>query len=449
MCLAKLLNRKLKQSNEKKGQDMKLKLAVIGAGSSYCPELAQGLIERRASLPFSEIYLMDIDQNKLSIVGGFFKRVMEREGMDAKIVLTGDLKTAVEGADFIVSQIRVGGMEARSIDEKIPLKYDLIGQETTGVGGFFKAMRSIWAMKDIAQAIEQYAPNAWLVNFANPSGILAEYLLNYTSVKSIGLCNIPITSIETFANILNKDAESITVDSVGLNHLSWYTGIFHKGKEHLKDLVENGFAGISMKNIEDIEVDLELIKSIKAVPSPYLNYFYTRNSQLAKLKGKEKSRAEECVEVENELMEYYADANNNVTPEMLSKRGGHLYSLAAISLIESLYTGNGAPHVINVKNGDTLSFLEKDDVIETSCRVYSDRIERIPVSTEVNDSIIGLIQTVKKYEKLAVKSALAGDKNIAKHALMCHPLIGDATVSEKVIEEMLELHKQYLPQFFK
>ncbi len=425
-----------------------MKLTVIGAGSSYCPELAQGLLERTEQLPFSEIFLMDIDDNKLSVVGGFFKRMAEQAGMKAKIVLTSDLKSAVEDADYIITQIRVGGMEARSIDEKTPLKYNLIGQETTGVGGFFKAMRSVWAMKDIAQAIEKYAPNAWLVNFANPSGILAEYLLNYTSVKSIGLCNIPITSIETFADILKKDPSTITVDSVGLNHLSWYTGIFCEGKEYLKDLVVNGFSGISMKNIEDIEVDLELIKSIKAIPSPYLNYFYFRESRLAKLKEKEKSRAEECAEVEGELMSYYADPDNNIIPEMLSKRGGHLYSLAAISLIESLHTGNGAHHVINVKNGDTLPFLDKNDVIETSCRVYGDRIEKTPITTDVNDSIVGLIQTLKRYERLAVKAALKGDRDIAKHALLCHPLIGDASVAEKVTQEMFELHKQYLPQFF-
>ncbi len=427
---------------------MGLKLTIIGAGSSYCPELAQGLIERRTKLPFDEIHLMDIDETKLKAVGGFFERMMKREDMSVKIVMTDDLVAAVRDADFIISQIRVGGMEARAVDEKIPVKYGLIGQETTGIGGFFNALRSIEAMKDIARAIEQYAPSAWLINFANPSGILAEYLLNYTSVKSIGLCNIPITSIETFANILNKDKRKITLDSVGLNHLSWYTGIFYEKQECLKELIDGGFAGIPMKNIDKIEVDLEWIKSLRAIPSPYLNYFYNCEHELEKLKSKKVSRAEECVKVEEQLINYYKNFDNNTIPEMLSKRGGHLYSLAAIGLIDSLYNGDGEYHVINVKNEGVLDFLKSDDVVETNCRVFRDRVERVPITTAINRSIIGLIQTVKQYEKATVETALSGDKAMMKNTLLCHPLVGDISVAQKVIDEMLQLHKNHLPRFF-
>lgn len=426
---------------------MSLKIAIIGAGSTYCPELAQGFIKASETLPVDRIFLMDINSVKLNTVGNFFKRVLAKNRIQCDVVLTTDLRQAVEGADYVITQIRVGEMPARIKDEKIPLKYGLIGQETTGAGGFFNALRALPAIQEIAQTIEDVAPDAWLINFANPSGILTEYLCNYTRVKSIGLCNVPITTIESMGEILGLDYHKIRVDSIGLNHLSWYTGVYYEGKEYLSELLDKRYRGTAMQNMDKIEMNENIVSSLHAIPSSYLNYYYYRRQSLRKEQEAQQTRGEICQQIENELLEYYANPEHDIVPELLSKRGGHLYSQAAVSLIEALYTGNGTYHVIDVQNRGVLDFLEDTDVIETTCRVTKNKFERVPIGTTISESCKGLIQTVKRYEKLTVKAGIEGDLEAAKQALWCHPLIGDAQAAEQVIHDLMQAHKQYLGNF--
>ena len=426
---------------------MGLKIAVIGSGSTYCPELAEGFIKAADNLPLDSIYLMDINPRKLHIVGGFFSRVFQKHGMSCKVILTENLQEAVAGADYIITQIRVGEMPARIQDEKIPLKYDLIGQETTGIGGFFNALRTLPAIEEIAHEIERSAPDAWLINFSNPSGILAEYLCNYTNVKAIGLCNVPITTLESMGECLNLDYRKLRVDSVGLNHLSWYTGVYYDGKDYLPQLLDKRYHGKTMKNMELSETEFQVVSSLRAIPSSYLNYYYYRRDSLQKEQNVPQTRGEKCLEIEDELLKYYGNPENDEIPASLAKRGGHLYSQAAVSLIEALYTGNGSYHVINVQNRGVLNFLEDTDVIETTCRVVKNGIERIPIQNPVNASIQGLIQAVKQYEKLTVKAGIKGDEEIAKQALWCHPLIGDVKITNQAVSELMQAHRQYLQRF--
>jgi 6-phospho-beta-glucosidase len=277
-----------------------LKIGVVGSGSTYSPELMEGIIKRKKSLPVKEIVLMDIDDRKLKIVGELCQRMIKAADMDCNVILTKDLDTALDGADFVLAQIRVGKLPARVLDEKIPLKYDLIGQETTGIGGFFKALRTIPELIKIANRMTELCPNAWLINFSNPSGIIAQALLNYTDVKMMGLCNVPINmklSVEKKLGI--TDAE---IEYVGLNHLSWITGIKKDGKDYLKDALVQGINSDAMKNIPSSGFDTELIQTVGAIPNSYLEYYYFKNKKLKMLKEAEKCRGEVCMDIEEQLL---------------------------------------------------------------------------------------------------------------------------------------------------
>ncbi|MCL2472372.1 MAG: hypothetical protein FWF26_01725, partial [Treponema sp.] len=232
-----------------------LKAAVIGAGSTYTPELIEGFIAKRESLNFTSFYLMDINRRKLDIVGALSERMLRSKGFKGKIVLTEDTDKAIEGADYIFAQIRVGEMAARIRDEKIPLKYGLLGQETTGAGGFMNALRTVPVMVDIGHRIEKLAPDAWLMNFSNPSGIVAEAMLNHTRARMIGLCNCFINMHAGIAKTLNT--KDFDYEYIGLNHLSWVTSITVNGENVLGSLGKIPHA--QMKNVPDIDYDDELV----------------------------------------------------------------------------------------------------------------------------------------------------------------------------------------------
>lgn len=296
------------------------KIAIIGAGSTYTPKLIDGFIKRKNELPVTSFYLMDIDKCKLGIVGNFAKRMLDANNINCEFVMTEDLKTAVKDADFVLAQVRVGKLDARIKDEKIPLKYDLIGQETTGIGGFMKALRTIPVMMEIAEYIENYSPDAWLINFSNPSGIIAEALLNNTNVKMISLCNVPIIMKKEAMQRVPEEAKSVCIDYVGLNHLSWITGIYCDGREVLQEQLLDKYDFVNMKNIPKMDIDKELIKSIRSIPSSYLQYYYYRERQLQHMKDEKKCRGEICLEIEEELLKLYQQ------PELIKEKGSNLYS---------------------------------------------------------------------------------------------------------------------------
>jgi len=250
----------------------KLKIALIGAGSTYSPELIEGLINKKDSLPLGELYLMDIDDRKLKIVGGLCERMIKAAGLDCQVVLSKSLENSLVNADFVLAQIRVGKLPARILDEKIPLKYDLIGQETNGIGGFFKGMRTIPVILDIVRKMEQLCPEAWLINFSNPSGMICEAVLNYTNIKMLGLCNVPINMIDSVKKRLNLPNAS--VEYVGLNHLTWITAITDQKQDYLQTAIAAGLNSEAMKNIPASGFSADLIRTIKAIPSSYLEYYY-------------------------------------------------------------------------------------------------------------------------------------------------------------------------------
>jgi 6-phospho-beta-glucosidase len=422
------------------------KAAIIGAGSTYTPELIEGFILRKEALPFDTIALMDIDGTRLETVGGLAKRQLEAGGFKGDVFLTTDLSRAVDGASFVFGQIRVGKMAARIRDEKIPLKYGMLGQETTGAGGFMKALRTIPEILKVCEQMKKSAADgAWLINFSNPSGIIAEAVLNHTDVNMIGLCNCPVNMVKEIADTIGTDA--FDYEYVGLNHLSWITSVVkHGGTENLVSAL-SGKAGASMKNVPEIDYDPSLLRAVPFIPSSYLSYFYTREEQIKHCRDAKKTRGEVCLELEEKLLEQYASPELVVKPPELALRGGALYSTAALSAAESIANDKRELLVVAAKNNGAVPFMDDDDVVEIKCELGKGGVKPQKVNV-YNEYIIGLMRAVKAYEKLTVKAALSGSRDAALAALMIHPLIGDYATAAPMLDEMLEANRAFLPGFF-
>ena len=427
---------------------MGIKLAIIGAGSTYCPELMQGLIRRKDVLPLDELRLSDIDESRLNIVGEFCERVLLENGMEPRITRTRDLSRALDGVDFVVAQIRAGRLEARIRDEKIPLGFGLIGQETTGIGGFTNALRTIPQMSEIADAILRYAPSAWLVNFSNPSGIVTEFLLNHTPLKAVGLCNLPIGAQERIAKLLRLPMEQVRLETASLNHCGAITAVHVGEKNVLPQLLDARMLAQAAEQDAWIANYRPIIELLGAVPNDYLQYFYYRERKLAEQKAATQTRGEACVDIETRLLSYYADERNCTVPPMLAERGGHLYSEAAVALIASLSGAQPGYHVVDVQNRGVLDFLPENSVIETCCSVEKDKITRVPLTVSPNEALKTLLISVKAYETLAVQAAITGDRQTALQALACNPITADLDKATPCLAEMLEQNRYLLPRFF-
>lgn len=430
-----------------------MKLVVIGGGSSYTPELIEGVISHRTSLPVTEIVLIDIPagEEKVSINTDFAGRMIKRAGLSANVRYTMDRREGLADADFVIAQIRVGGLDAREKDERIPLKYDVIGQETTGPGGFFKALRTIPVMLDICHDMEEVCPGAWLINFTNPSGIVTEAILKHTHVKCIGLCNVPINMCHDAAERLGVPAEDLDCRFIGLNHLSVMTEAFYNGKDRMEDILRVENAQSVVKNIEKNEEMDFMAAKLGCMLSPYLQYFYAEKESLYHEKQEALSvtgtRANQVKEVEKKLFARYRDRELTEKPKELEGRGGARYSEAAIHLIDSIYNDRRDVQVVDVVNGKTIAQLPEDAVIEVNCVIGKDGAAPIGI-VEAPLAVRGLICQVKAYEILAIEAAVEGNKDKALLALMNHPLVHDVKDAKGMLDEMLEAHREYLPAFF-
>ncbi|REJ28397.1 MAG: 6-phospho-beta-glucosidase [Caldibacillus debilis] len=434
-----------------------IKIATIGGGSSYTPELVEGLIKRYDELPVRELWLVDIEEGKekLEIVGNLARRMVKKANVPMEIHLTLDRKEALKGADFVTTQLRVGLLDARIKDERIPLKYGMIGQETNGAGGFFKALRTIPVLLEIAEEMEQLCPDAWLINFTNPAGMVTEALLKYSKHKKvIGVCNVPINMKITIAKLLNIPVDQLHLTFAGLNHLSFVMDVFVDGKSRLSEVIElitDPERQINMKNITPLPWEKDFIKALGIIPSPYLRYYYKTKEILEKeleefKKGK--TRAEIVKELEKNLFELYKDPNLDVKPPQLEKRGGAYYSDVACNLIASLYNDKRDIQTLNVRNDGAISNLPNDVVVEVNCLVTKQG--PIPLAVgELPTPVYGLVQQIKSYEITAIDAAVTGSYEKALLALCINPLITNDVDAKNILDEMLEAHKTYLPQFFK
>ena len=429
-----------------------MKIAVIGGGSSYTPELMEGIINHKDSLPVTEVVLIDIPEGeeKVSINTAFAKRMVEKAGLPISVRYTLDRREGLKDASFVIAQIRVGGLDAREKDERIPLKYDVIGQETTGPGGFFKALRTIPVMLSICRDMEEVCKDAWLINFTNPSGIITEAILKNTKVKCIGLCNVSINMRYDAAERLDVSPDELDCRFIGLNHLSVMNHAYYQGKDRILDAVSVENTESVVKNIQkDAEMDA-VAKELGCLLSPYMQYFYTEKEALQHEKmeaiGLTGTRAAQVKEVEKNLFECYKDVNLREKPAALAKRGGARYSMAAICLIDSIYNDTNDVQVVDVFNNGIIPQLPDDVVIEVNCRIG--RNGAAPLASDVPASVLGLISQVKAYEEYTIEAAITGDRNKALIALLNNPLIHDVRDAKGILNELLEAHRAYLPAFF-
>jgi 6-phospho-beta-glucosidase len=428
-----------------------MKVAVIGGGSTYTPELIQGFLDRVQSLPLTELWLMDIDPEKLAVVGGFAQRMAAAKGSPFQVVLTQDRSAAIRGASYVITQLRVGRLPARRSDEYLGRKFGLIGQETTGVGGMAKALRTVPVLLEIAREIQDLAPDALLVNFTNPSGLITEAITRYApGVAMVGLCNSPTNAKMTFLGLLQEqmgcaiEPQRAALDSLGINHLIWHRGFTLDGKDVWPAVL--GAYLDEIRGEEQPQFDPSVIESLGMIPSYYLEYYYETQRML---EGQEKwppSRAEEVMKIEAGLLEEYANPAISSIPDGLMKRGGAYYSTAATQLINSHCNDLGEVHIVDVRHQGAVPGWSADWVLELPCRVDRAGVHPLP-ARPLLPACAGLLAHVKSYELLAVEAAVHGDRDAAAQALLAHPLGPPAHQVWAVLEEMLEINREYLPAF--
>lgn len=421
---------------------MGVKIAVIGGGSTYTPELIEGFGRRAVRLGLDELVLHDIDQQRLAVVGGLADRILRKIGFAGRLTLTGDRERAIDGASFVLVQLRVGGLAARLQDETIPARFGCIGQETTGAGGFAKALRTVPVVLDIAEDTARLgADGAWLLDFTNPAGLVTQALVDHGH-RAIGLCNIPIGFQRAFAKQLGVEPARVELEHVGLNHLSWERAIRVDGEDRLPQLIET----FSDQLGEEVGMPGSVVRLLGAVPSYYLHYFYFTAEALAD-QAKETPRAAQVMEIEAGLLEMYADPALDVKPKLLEERGGAFYSEAAAMLVESLHTDAGDTQVVNVRNAGAIPNLDADAVVEVPCRISAAGAQPLR-QRALPPEMLGLVEQVKAYERLTVAAAVTGDRRTALKALMANPLVATYEKAAPLLDALLDANRAHLARFF-
>jgi 6-phospho-beta-glucosidase len=419
-----------------------LKIAVIGGGSTYTPELIEGFARRPDRVPLDELVLLDIDPERLDVVGGLARRMLDYLDWPGRLVCTSDRDAAIDGADFVLVQLRVGGQAARLVDETLPLDFGTVGQETTGAGGFAKALRTVPVVLELAElTARRAARDAWIVDFTNPVGIVSQALID-EGHRAIGLCNVAIGLQRMLAKRLGVEPERVDLEHVGLNHLTWARAVRVDGQDRLPELLERDGAELA----EHVGLPLELVRAIGAIPSYYLRYYYLTD-EVVRQQRDGNSRAAEVMDIEARLLEMYRDQSLAVKPKLLESRGGAYYSEAAAQLIASLHDGAGDVQVVDVRNDGALPDLPASAVVEIPARIDRDGAHPLPLAP-LAPELRGLVEEVKAYETLAVEAARTGDRRTALRALVANPLVRGRSNPAELLDALLEANRKHLPRFF-
>jgi len=419
-----------------------VRIAVVGGGSTYTPELVDGFARRPDRLAIDELVLLDVDPDRLAIVGGLAQRMLDRLGWSGRLVLTGDRDAAIDGADYVLIQLRVGGQAARLVDETLPPRYGTIGQETTGAGGFAKALRTVPLVLELAElTARRGAAGAWIVDFTNPVGIVTQALLD-EGHRAIGLCNVAIGLQRWLARRFEVEPERIELEHVGLNHLSWERAVRVDGVDRLPGLLEREPETIARQ----VGIPVELVGAVRSIPSYYLRYYYLTDDVLREQRAGH-SRAEEVMDIEHRLLDLYRDPSLAEKPKLLEDRGGAYYSEAAAQLIASLESGTGDVQVVDVRNDGALPDLPADAVVEIPARIDRDGAHPLSLAPLAPEHR-GLVQAVKAYEQLAIEAAVSGDRRTALRALLANPLVRTWSIAEPLLDALLAANRQHLPRFF-
>ena len=415
-----------------------MKIAVVGGGSTYTPELMEG-IGAWALEPGGPdtVTLVDVDRDRQDVVAGFARRMLAHSGSPVALEATTDLRTGLAGADFVVIQIRVGGQAGRHQDILLGLRHGLIGQETTGVGGLAKALRSIPAVLDIVKVAKEVAPDAWVVNFTNPAGMVTEAIQNHGTPRAVGLCNVPRELQIDIASHLKVQEQDIVLDWIGLNHLGWIRKILIEGKDVLPDVLQLLETPGGPANIPEISYPKGFLRALGMLPSSYVRYYYETERMLDGIRSSPLTRAQEVARIEEELLALYRNEEIVEKPALLSERGGAWYSRVACDVMRALASEEGAVHIVNTLNRGVIPTLPDDASVEVRCRIDRTGVTPLPLDPP-EERIGGLIQQVKAYERLGVRAAVAGDRDAMLMALNAHPLVPSATVASRVAAEILE-----------
>ena len=415
-----------------------MKIVVVGGGSTYTPELADGFARLRDLLPVEELVLVDPAAERLELIGALSRRIFARQGHPGRVTTSSDLDAAAEGASAVLVQLRIGGQQARLGDETFPLDCGCVGQETTGAGGLAKALRTVPVVLDIAERVRRASPDAWIVDFTNPVGIVTRTLLD-AGHRAVGLCNVAKGFQHSFGEWLGVDPGTVELDHVGLNHLTWERGVRVGGVDVLPRLLDEHGEGLAAR----CRLPVEVMRRMGAIPSYYLRYFYGHDAEVAEQRTKP-SRAQEVGDLERRLLDLYADPTLDTKPALLEQRGGAFYSEAAISLLGGLLGDSGARHVANVWNAGTLPFLPDDAVIEVPATVGTGGAVPLPVAP-LEPRYAGLVAHVAAYEELAAEAAVKGGLQRVEQALLAHPLVGQYDLARRLAAELVSINADHLP----
>jgi 6-phospho-beta-glucosidase len=414
-----------------------MKLTIVGGGSTYTPELMDGFARLRDLLPIEEVWLVDPDEHRLELVAGVSRRMLARAGHPAAVHATTDVIAGVSDADAVLFQLRIGGQDARRGDETWPHEAGCIGQETTGPGGFAKALRTVPVVLEIAELVRTHAkPGAWIVDFTNPVGIVTRALLQ-AGHRAVGLCNVAIGFQRQFATRFNVEPGRVSLGHVGLNHLTWERNVWVDGVDRLPELLSD-----VRELAADTELPAHLLELLGVVPSYYLRYYYSHDEVLHEQLGAP-TRADEVQEVERMLLAKYADPTVDTKPEELGRRGGAFYSEAAVDLLASLTSDRGDVQVVNLRNAGILPFLPDDHVIEVPATVGADGVTAVPVEP-LADDLRGLVSAVAGYERLALDAAINGGRDRVARAMQAHPLVLQYERAEKLTDLLLAANREHL-----
>lgn len=435
-----------------------LKIVIIGGGSSYTPEFIEGLIKRKNELDTKELWLVDVEEglSKLEVIGNLAKRMIQNSGTDIEVFTTIDRKKALYGADYVNTQIRVGQIAARVLDESIPLDNGVLGQETNGAGGLFKALRTVPVILEIADEMTELCPDAWMFNFSNPVGIVTEALSRYGKHKKFaGICNLPIGTERNFARVLDVEPSRVSVDFAGLNHMVYGFRVFLDGADITDEVfgkyLEDETMEMTPKNIPDYEWEREFVKALKLFPCSYHKYYYKAADMLAKQIEEYRTggtRAKNVETIEKELFELYKDPALNIKPPQLEQRGGAYYSDAACNLISSIQNDKCDLQTVDIVNNGSISDLDNESAVEITCRITKDGPKPIVMGRKLPVSIKGLVMQIKSFEQLAAQAAFTGDYHTGLLAMVTNPLVANDVKGKKIYDALLDAHKKYLPRFF-
>lgn len=430
-----------------------MKISVIGGGSTYTPELIGGFLARTTGLPVADLWLMDVLPDRLAVVGGFAQRMVAAQGSPFAVHLTTDRREAIQGASYVITQLRVGWMEARRQDEYLGRRHGLIGQETTGIGGMANALRTIPIILEIAEEIRELAPRALLVNFTNPAGLVTEALCRLApDVSSVGVCNVAVTFKQEVLMALEKrlgcavDPRRAELDTLGLNHLTWHRGLRVDGEDVWSQVLDSYLEQLARDPAPEFEP--ELIRSLGMIPNYYLTYYYDTERHLASQQQKTPARAEQVRRIEERLLGLYVDPNRTELPAELTQRGGAYYSTVAGQLLRAHHDGLGETHVMNVPHRGAIPGWPADWVLELPCKVGRAGIEPMP-GEPLPPACSELVARVKQYELLTIEAAVRGDRSAAARALCVHPLGPKEDRVQVVLEDILQTHRAYLPRFWR